>query len=203
MSYELKEDPYLDGSSGVLKNLLEITTSEELARVEGNITGIQITSLAERPVEGGFNLDHLQAIHRRIFGSIYPWAGELRTVELTAGSTKFASLEYLPQAAQEVFSRLRDVNLLVDLSDEEYPTQLAHYYSEVNVLHPFREGNGRTQRAFFSLVAAQSGRFLAWDHLDPQENIQASIAAYSGNESELARMLAELVVQKQDLDSAA
>ncbi len=203
MSYELEKDPYLDSPDGVLKNLLEITNSDELARVEGNLTGIQIASMAEKPVEGDFDLGHLQAIHKRIFGSIYPWAGELRTVELSSGSTRFASIEYLPKAAQEVFDSLKSDGLLVNLSDEDYTSKFAHYYSEVNILHPFREGNGRTQRAFFSLVAAQSGRFLAWDRLDADQNIQASIAAYNGDESKLTGMLAELVVQKRGIDLAA
>jgi cell filamentation protein len=193
MSYELINDPYVDRSTGILRNLLEISSSSELAKVEGDITGIQIASLAEKPVEGNFDLDHLQAIHRRIFGSIYPWAGELRTVELDRDSTKFASVEYLPQAAKGLFNSLSEEKYLSSLSDEDYPVRLAHYYSEVNILHPFREGNGRVQRAFFSLLAAQSGRTIAWDRMDPNDNVSASVAAYNGDESYLVKMLATLV----------
>lgn len=193
MNYELENDPYLDQSSGILKNLLEITNAEELAKAEGDISGAQIASLAERPVEGNFDLEHLQMIHKHVLGSIYLWAGELRTVELSLGSTQFASVEYLPQAAKEVFDSLAAEKFLSDLSDEDFPFRLAHYYSEVNLLHPFREGNGRTQRAFFSLLSAQSGRRIAWAQMDPEENIQASIAAYNGNEGYLVKMLTPLV----------
>jgi cell filamentation protein len=193
MNYELENDPYLDRSSDILKNLLEITNAEELAKAEGDITGVQIASLAERPVEGNFDLEHLQTIHKHIFGSIYPWAGEFRTVELSLGSTRLASVEYLTRAANDVLEPLVADRLLTDLSDEDYPFQLAHYYSEVNLLHLFREGNGRTQRAFFSLLAAQSGRRIAWAEMDPEENIQASITAYNGNEGHLVKMLTPLV----------
>ena len=86
-----------------------------------------------------------------------------------------------------------ELKFLSTLSDEDFSIHLAHYYSEVNILHPFREGNGRTQRAFFSLLAAQTGRKIDWDKMDKEENIQASIAAYNGNESYLIKLLNPLI----------
>jgi len=80
-----------------------------------------------------------------------------------------------------------------DLANKDYVSRLAHYYSEVNILHPFREGNGRTQRAFFTLLAAKSGRYIAWELMDPAQNLAASIEAYQGNENDLIKLLAVLV----------
>lgn len=88
---------------------------------------------------------------------------------------------------------MRAERLLDELGSDEYARRLAHYYSELNILHPFREGNGRTQRAFFTLLAQRTGKRLAWQHLDAQENVAASIAAYNGDESKLAAMLSRLV----------
>ena len=81
---------------------------------------------------------------------------------------------------------------LDELDDSKYVERFAHYYSEVNILHPFREGNGRTERVFFSLLAQRSDRHIAWDLLDPGEAIKACILAYNGDESQLVKLLASL-----------
>jgi len=173
--------------------LLEITNTEELERAEASITTTEIALLTEQPVDGNFDLSHLEAIHQRLFGTIYDWAGKIRTIELDRDTTKFANTEFIPDAAKKIFDELAKEKYLDELSDEDYITRMAHYYSEVNILHPFREGNGRTQRAFFSLLASRTGRFIAWDKMDPAENIDASIAAYNGDEMYLAKMLTNLV----------
>ena len=76
---------------------------------------------------------------------------------------------------------------------DEYIRKLAHYYSEINILHPFREGNGRTQRVFFSQLAMLAGYRFAWERLDRDENLCTCIAAYEGNETPLAEMLDALL----------
>lgn len=193
MPYELESDPYVDPDTGILQNLLGIESADYLEKAEADITAAAIALLDERHVPGNFDLTHLQNIHRELFGQIYPWAGELRTVEITKGQTKFASVEFLGQAAKELFDKLRGENLLRNLNEESYAVRLAHYYSEINILHPFRDGNGRTQRAFFTLLVAESGRRIAWELLDPNENLAASIAAYNGDKTRLAKMLVSLV----------
>ncbi len=193
MVYDTDIDPYLDPATGVLRNSLGITNADELAKAEANITTVAIAALAEEPVTGNFDLAHLKAVHKQLFGSIYPWAGELRKVEMVKGKTRFANVDFLAQAAAQLFDNLHAENLLNGLADKDYIRRLAHYYSELNILHPFREGNGRTQRAFFTLLAAQSGRHIAWDLMDPAENLAASIEAYKGNGSNLVKLLTGLV----------
>jgi cell filamentation protein len=138
-------------------------------------------------------LEHLQAIHKRLFASIYEWAGKLRTVEMAKDNTRFAPIEYLVQAAENLFNELKSEKYLDNLDDKKYVQRFTHYYSEVNILHPFREGNGRAERVFFSLLAQRTGRHVAWDLLDPGEAIQASIAAYNGDEGQLVKLLAPLL----------
>lgn len=183
MPYGTDTDPYLDPVTGVLKNSLGITDADELERAEADITSELIASLIEHPVVGDFDFAHLRDVHKKLFSSLYPWAGELRTVEMTKGETRFANPEFLDQAAKNVFDDLRQERLLSDLPENEYASRLAHYYSEVNILHPFREGNGRTQRAFFTLLALESGKRLAWELMDAKENLTASISAYNGDET--------------------
>ena len=68
-----------------------------------------------------------------------------------------------------------------------------HYLAEVNAVHPFREGNGRTQRVFFGQLARDAGYTIAWARLDPDRNIEASMASLSGDNSKLQELMSELV----------
>jgi cell filamentation protein len=193
MPYETTPDPYIDPVTGVLRNILDITTTEALEDAEASITATAIASLSKEPLSGAFDLVHVRVLHRELFHTIYSWAGELRTVEVAKGDTRFANAAVIEMAADGIFAALHTEHLLKDLSSTAYAARLAHYYSEINILHPFREGNGRTQRLFFDLLVRESGYRLAWERIDASENIAACVAAYQGNEERLMRMLAGLV----------
>jgi cell filamentation protein len=198
MPYDSNPDPYIDFETGTLKNILEITSEEELAEAEANITYAVIASIPEESALGEFNLEHIQNIHWELFNAIYDWAGEIRTVEIYKGSTRFANADMIVRAAATLFSDLHDEILLKSLPRDQYVQRLAHYYSEVNILHPFREGNGRTQRTFFSQLAAAGGYHFAWERIDADKNIRVCIAAYEGDEAPLAEMLDELLEQEDE-----
>jgi cell filamentation protein len=193
MPYSSIPDPYIDTETGVLKNLLGISSREELENAEADITVTVIASITDQPALGEYNLEHLMNIHWELFNAIYSWAGEIRVVEITKGDTRFANSDVIVQAANELFDQLLSEGLLKNFAREEYASRLAHYYSEVNILHPFREGNGRTERVFFSQLVSEAGYRLAWERLDATENLKASIAAYNGDESILAAMLNKLL----------
>lgn len=193
MPYNSVPDPYINAETGVLKNLFDISSSEELEEAEADITAAAIASIPDQPALGDFDLDHLRDIHWELFSTIYSWAGEIRTVEIVKENTRFANSDAIAQAAKRLFDKLYAEDLLKGLPHEQYAERLAHYYSEVNILHPFREGNGRTERVFFSQLVAEAGYRLAWEHLDPDENLHACIAAYEGDESSLATMLGGLL----------
>src|SRR4051795_3116714 len=182
-------DPYIDRASGVLRNHYGITGAAQLERVEADTAALELMRLLERPVPGDFDLAHLQAIHHRLFGRLYPWAGELRRVEMAKEETRFANADFIAAAADGLFRELHRERLLRGLPDRQYAERLAYYFSEVNVLHPFREGNGRTQRAFFALLAREDGRRLVWERLDAEANVAAIVAAYEGRMEPLVRVL--------------
>lgn len=198
MPYDSDPDRYTDFETGVLKNLLGITSMEELEEAEADITTAAIAAIPEEPPLGDFNLEHLQNIHWELFNAIYDWAGEIRTVEIAKESTRFANSDMIEQAAQSLFRELHDEDMLRRLPHHQYVARLAHYYSEINVLHPFREGNGRTQRTFFSQLAAVEGYHFAWERIDADKNIRVCIAAYDGDEAPLAEMLDELLEQEDE-----
>jgi cell filamentation protein len=196
MPYSPDSDPYLDQETGVLINRLGISDAEVLEQAEADISAVAIATLGERQHEGDFDLEHLNDIHFEIFHDIYPWAGELRTVDLAKDDTKFANCEFLEKAAVGIFNNLHAEKLLDGLEGGVYVERFAHYYSEVNILHPFREGNGRTQRAFFTQLAAKAGKFVAWDKMDGDKNITASALAYKGDESQLVVVLKALISER-------
>ncbi|HUC96629.1 MAG TPA: Fic family protein [Candidatus Saccharimonadales bacterium] len=195
MAYQLDKDPYINPETGVLRNLFGAKDLETLSQIEAEITVAVIATLDEHPIPGDFDLEHLKAIHKRLFASIYDWAGKLRTVEMAKDNTRFAPIEYLQEAAATLFNALKSEKYLDDMQDAKYIKRFAHYYSEVNILHPFREGNGRAERTFFSLLAQRSGRHIAWDLFDPDEAIRASIEAYNGDESQLVKLLTPLITK--------
>lgn len=152
----MTDDPYIDPASGLLRNRLGITDADALARVEAEISTVRDLELVSRPVVGTFDPGHLRQVHRRLFADIYPWAGELRVCRL-ARSAPFANPAFIEPWADELLAQLAAENHLQGLSRADFVERLTHYLAEINAVHPFREGNGRTQRAFLRQLAAEVG----------------------------------------------
>jgi len=189
----MPEDPYADPVTGVLRNKLELSTIGELETAEREITHAALIFLKESPVVPSYDLRHLCAIHRRIFGDIYDWAGQLlRTVAIAKGSW-FCLPQYIESSAAEIVRALHGERLLRGLPRDVFTERLTYYLGEVNAIHPFREGNGRAQRAFFKQLAGDAGFILDWQHLDADRNIAASAAIMCGDPTLMRKMLDELV----------
>ncbi len=144
----MPEDPYGDPVTGVLRNKLGLSTTGELEAAEREITHAALIFLKESPVKPSYDLGHLCAIHRTIFGDICDWAGQLRTVAIAKGSW-FRLPQYIESSAAEIFRALHRERLLHGLPRDAFTERLTYYLGEINAVHPFREGNGRAQRAFF------------------------------------------------------
>jgi cell filamentation protein len=186
------DDPYTDPVTGVLLNKLGLGTAAELEAAEREITHAALILLGESPVHPGYDLPHLCAIHRRIFGDIYGWAGadpdgRHRQGEpvLPAPAHRDVGGGDLPRAAQ------RELPSSPGQGSVRRTARL--HLGEVNAVHPFREGNGRTQRAFFEQLARDAGYTLAWQHLDAARNLGASAAIMRGDAEPMRKMLDTLV----------
>ena len=167
-------DPYLDLESGILRNFAGANTQEKLRKAETDVAGMAELTLDDIPRSN--NLAELQAIHKALFGKIYDWAGEIRTVDIRKGSEEFFLFVFqIPEGAKFVFDGLAKENTLKDLSKEDFVKRLAYFYEQVNFIHPFREGNGRTQRVFWNRVAADAGYFIDWSQVVGDELDKASV----------------------------
>ena len=181
-------DPYSDPVTGVLYNKLGLGIVAGLEAAEREITHAALVLLDESPVSAGYDLPHLQEIHKRIFGDIYGWAGQIRTVAIARGAV-FCLPQYIDSSAAVIFGELHDEDCLRGLRRDAFVGRLAHYLGEVNALYPFREGNRRAQRAFFGQLARDAGFTLAWQHLDPARNVEASAAIMRGDPEPMREML--------------
>ena len=149
-------DPYSDPVTGVLYNKLGLSTGAGLEAAEREITHAALILLHESPISPSYDLPHLREIHKRIFGDIYEWAGQIRTVAIAKGAM-FCLPQYIDSSAAVIFRELHDEDCLRGLDRGMFVGRLAYYLGEVNALHPFREGNGRAQRAFFGQLARDTG----------------------------------------------
>ena len=189
----MTSDPYTDPVTGVLLNKLGLGTAAELGAAERDVTHAALILLEESPVHPGYDLAHLCEIHRRIFDAIYAWAGQIRTVSIAKGSL-FCLPQHIQTSADQIFRTLRSENLLRELNREAFVARLAYYLGEINAIHPFREGNGRTQRAFLQQLTREAGYALTWQHLDPARNIEASAAIMHGDPEPMRKMLDTLIL---------
>jgi cell filamentation protein len=187
----VSDDPYVYTGTDVLRNMPGIRDGDELARFEARLTFLRGLQLASDPIAGEYDLAHLQAFHRYLFAGLYEWAGDLRTVVL-AKTDLFCLPEHIESYGAEIFGKLAEEGRLRDLDREAFIDRLAHYLGDVNALHPFRDGNGRAQRAFFAQLASDAGYQLDWQLVDPQLNTDAAVAAMQGDEVPMRNLLDEI-----------
>ena len=169
---------YCYPESNVLKNKLNIRDVERLRKAERILVSLRLNDLLEEPILGRFDLMHLQQIHHYLFQDIYTWAGEIRTVDI-AKSNLFCKVQFIIPQAEKLFAELRSDAYLTNLTRDEFVKKCAYYFSEINALHPFREGNGRTQREFIRQLALSNGYILRFLEVTPEEMLQASIDSFA------------------------
>ena len=185
------DDTYCYPGTDVLRNKAEITNAEDLDAYEGELSTLRSIEILENPVAGQFNLAHLQRIHLALFQDIYDWAGEIRTVDISHGNSRFANVRFIEAAANDIFNKLARENWLKGLDADALSKRLAHYLSEINALHPFREGNGRVQRIFISQLSQSAGYQLDYSDLEQEQIYRAMELAFNGDESILANLILE------------
>lgn len=172
-------DPYTYPGSTVLRNLLDEQDAARLEAAEYELTLYRRIELDEMPIKGAFDFARLKETHRRLFQDIYAWAGKVRTVEINKGGSDFHPSPYIDTAANQTFEWLAESGLLTPgIDDESFIRLSADLLEKLNYIHPFREGNGRTQRAFMDQIAGLSGRRLAWRNVSPEDHLRASVNAF-------------------------
>jgi cell filamentation protein len=190
------DDPYVYKGTNVLINKLGLTDFDELWNAERAITGVAAAELEEHPVKGNFDLEHLKSIHKALFWEIYEWAGTIREKGfISKGNSLFCGAEFIVPYSDDLFAKLKSENYLRGISRDEFIARIAFYIAEINALHPFREGNGRTQRIFANQLARQAGWELNLKIINPDELCQAYIESMT-DISRLITLLRNTVTSK-------
>lgn len=178
-SIETTSDQCYEGTTCLI-NKLNIRDETKLAEAEAMIVLGKLVALKQMPVQGVFDFEHYKRIHCFLFCDLYDWAGEIRTIDISKKGTIFVRSSEIESCAKPCFERLQMFHA-EDLSHRELAEEVADFYNTINLLHPFREGNGRAQRAFFTQWAEERlGCSLNLSVLDPDEFMFATIFAAQG-----------------------
>lgn len=174
--YGVDDDPYCYPGTSVLKNLLDLRDESSLADAERDLSMIAARAIDFVPPP--YDLPYLKQIHRRLLGKVYPWAGEVRTVDIRKAGTRFCVASRIEPEAAKQFEGMRRQGWFEGLSRVELIRHIAESFGDLNVIHPFREGNGRAQRVLFEQMIVNAGFEISWDSVDPEEWIAANVAAF-------------------------
>ncbi len=190
-------DPYFDKNIGDLKNLLGVKSSEELKKVEPQIVFANELELASVDIPRTNDFNELLLIHKQLFKGVYDWAGQIRIIDIkknNADAEFFLIVGKINTASDYVFAELDKERNLQGLPKDEFINRLAYFYDQLNYIHPFREGNGRAQRVFWTRLAKDANYEIDWSLVVGDENDEASrIAAETMDLSKLEVMFAKIV----------
>ena len=139
--HETKDFFYCYNGTNTLKNKLNIKDFKALEEYETSIVSLKLLSLAKQGITGNFDVDHLTSIHKFLFEDIYDFAGEFRTKNIAKDYFQFAAWEYIKSELENLLNQLKNENYLENISKFAFIKRLAYYWAELNVIHPFREGN--------------------------------------------------------------
>ena len=175
----MSDDPYVYPGTSVLRNRLGTTDPDYLDKQERALVALR---MRRNVPHGAFDLAHLRAIHRHLFQDIYDWAGELRTVEISKGRQQFQFRKFIETGMADVHGRLARSRFLKGLSATGFAEQAAVILGDINYIHPFREGNGRTQLQYLKQLAAR-GRSSPRSRPDRRARrwIEASVASHAAD----------------------
>ena len=179
LSYEYERDDfYCYPNSKVLKNKLDIQDEKTLDVAEREITGLKAVEFVSNPFSGELNFSYIKKLHKFLFGNIYDWAGEIRTIDISKGNI-FCQHELIEINAEALMNELKAEDYLANSSNTA--EKLAYYLGDLNSIHPFREGNGRVQRLFIAELARRAGYDLDFSGITPREMVVASDSAFYHN----------------------
>jgi cell filamentation protein len=189
--YDASNDHYCYQNTSILKNKLNIKDMNTLEAAEREITAETIKSVSYQSPP--YNLGYMKELHSHLFSELYDWAGQPRTVNISKGSTPFCICERIQPEAEKLFNKIETENWLKSLPRDNFCERLAEYYCEINMIHPFREGNGRVQRLLFEHITLFAGYELDWGNANQNEWIQANIDGVRVNYGPMANIFKRIV----------
>ena len=175
--YTTVQSIYCYPDSNVLKNKLNIRDLRELKDIEEKFVAIKQLVLLQKPIPGRFTINHLLRIHRFLFEDVYPFAGHIRREQISKGETLFFPPDLIKRELRRVFGEIHETGMLQEKKPQSQIQHLSHVMAELNIIHPFREGNGRSIRELIRCMAQVYGLTLNWGNADQDTMMDAAIAS--------------------------
>ena len=192
------EDPYVYSGTDVLRNKAGIRDTAQLERYERLKTrNRQLDISLDIPI----TVDGYKSIHRRLFQDVYEWAGEFRTVNVAKGDL-FCLAPYIESEIKSRFDEIRREDCMRNLSREKFAARAADHMTEINAIHPFREGNGRTQRLFLKSLARQAGHEIDLSRIDGDSWMAASIKGHRGDMKPMEAIIGSAMEEREKRPNA-
>ena len=182
---------YTDPKTGLLRNLQDITAPDVLLFVESGAVTKRLQELYDNPMKiKGIN--SLFEIHKHLFQDIYVWAGKKRTVEISKDGKQFFPTSHFDNAFRYIDQIIAEFKKIPKDNKKLLSEKLAEILDNINYLHPFREGNGRTQREFLRLLALEKGLRL---NLNPPDDKSVYDRYMKGTIESDVKVLTELIFE--------
>lgn len=179
----------------VLRNKLNLRDAAQLDQFERELVAQRT---AQGIPTGDFDLAHLRAIHRHLFQDVYDWAREIRAVEIARGGIQFQFRQYIGTGMADVHRRIVVAGYLRNLSARAFAEKAGEIIGDINYVHPFREGNGRTQALYLEALARQAGHPIDLRRLVGESWMEASKAAHAGRYGPFADCIHAALVSETD-----
>ncbi len=181
MSYSITAltDDYYEGTNCLI-NKFNIQNEDQLAKIEASITLAKTAELERNPINSNFDFEHYKQIHKYLFEDLYDWAGKIRTVDISKKGTNFTSAENIATVANACFESLKRCDYFKNIDFDDFVENIVDFYCSTNMLHPFREGNGRTQRIFIAQLIRFCGYDINFSEIDTDELMVATIHSANG-----------------------
>jgi cell filamentation protein len=190
--YDAFDDPYCYKGTSTLKNKAGLKEDPQLEGFELEMTTLR----ALEPLPAGrFGPAHYKAVHRHLFQDVYRWAGQYRTVRTSKSGNAFCFPEHIERSMDALFKRLLKDPFLGGAHFDVFVAEAASFLAELNAIHPFREGNGRSQLSFLHLVAIRAGHPLALDQVRRDSFLPAMISSFH---DQLNPLIAELTAMRRE-----
>jgi len=196
-------DQYAYPGTNVLVNIPGYTDRDAWKAAETARVMFQLAELLSSPIEGAYDLAHLQAIHAHLVQGFYTWGGQLRVTETGPGGTGITHCrpQFIPAEAERIFTALAERDHLRGLDADAFSAGLAWAWGETTVLHPFRDINTRSQYVFFNQLARQAGWVIDWSQIDPYLFGYARTVAITSDERGLDALLRPALIPLAEVEA--
>ena len=182
----MSDDPYVYPGTTVLKNKFDIRDAVALDETERELVAPR---LIQKIPTGNFDLEQLKAIHRHLFQDVYSWAGEIRTVEINRDGHQFQFRRFIETGMIDVHRRLVAERFFQGCEGSDFARKAAEIIGDINYVHPFRDGNGRTQLQYLKQLGERAGHPVDLSLLQKDSWLEASKEAHQARYDGMARCI--------------